>query len=63
MYGEIQLLLQSLLQSTKMFRTGISWPVNEQVIHEIHHSCWTPTSQDVVSDKVHPVISKVLLQI
>jgi len=41
----------------------MSWPVNERVIYEIYHSCWTPTPQDIVSDKVHPVISKVLLQI
>jgi len=60
---EIQLLLQSSFQNTKTFRTGMFWPANERVICEIHHSCYTPTPQDIISDKVHPVICKVLLQI
>jgi len=60
---EIQLLLQSSFQNTKTFRTGMSCPVNEQVVCEIRHSCWTRTPQDTVSDKTYPVISKVLLQL
>ena len=60
---EIQLLLQSLFQNTKTLRTGMSWPVNEQVICEMHHSCWTATPRGIVSDKAHPVICNVLLQV